>query len=144
MMQTHSFKTQCAWTPIALAIALAIVIGAAVPAAAQQPPPPAQQAPPAAQEQAKSADVSDKELKDFVGAFEEVQVIRVELNQKLQSTQDPNAATELQRQANAEMLEAVEDNGLDAPRYNAISRGLTSDEQLAARFQQEREDQASN
>jgi len=134
-MQTHFFNTRNAYTRIVLGGLVALGLGLAIPTCAQQ-----QQlgAPP----QLQSSDVSDAELKNFVSAFEAVETIRLELNEKLKTVQDPAVATQFQREANAEMLQAVRSNDLEAVEYNAISQAIPSDDQLAARFQKLRQEQA--
>ncbi len=93
-----------------------------------------QQEPP--QQELEATDVTDADLTQFAMAFEKVQAIRMDLQRKLTTVQDSNAATQLQQQANAEMGKAVRDNGLEIPKYNALSRVISSDKELLARFKE--------
>jgi hypothetical protein len=106
-----------------------------LPAQAQQPPP-------AAQPQLTSQDVSDEELEQFVDAYEDVEVIRIELGKKMANAQDPNVANQLQQEANKKMVAAVQNNGLDPDRYNALSSAVSTDKQLMGRFQVVRKERA--
>lgn len=124
------------FTRTALAAGLAMGLGALVLLQGQQPNRPAQQAPP----QLSSSDVSDEDLETFADIYSEVQVIRDELNRKLNAAQDPGAATQLQREASAEMLQVVTENDMEPDYYNALARSISSNEQLFTRFKEIRED----
>lgn len=105
-----------------------------LPAQSQQPPP--------SQPQLTSKDVSDEDLEQFVDAYDDVEVIRIELGKKMANAQDPNVANQLQQEANKEMVAAVQDNGLDPQQYNALSSAVSNDKQLMERFQDVRKERA--
>lgn len=83
---------------ITLSIMILMFVAAYSPVNAQQQPP--QQQPPV-QQQAPDIDVSDKELEKFVNAVEEVQ--------------------KLQKSSQEKMVNAIEDEGLDANRFVQIN-----------------------
>lgn len=96
---------------------------------AQQQPAPNQQA-------LTSKDVNDADLKKFAAAFEAVADIRMDLKKSLAAVQDPSAAQQLQQEAQAKILEAVQGNDLEVPQYNALARGVNADKELFDRFQE--------
>jgi hypothetical protein len=97
----------------------------ATPAAAQdtttQPAPTAQ-------------DFSQDQLESFAVAVVRVDEIGRKWLPQIQSAPDEQAATELRQQANAEMVEAVEAEGLSADEYNRIYLAAQSDPELNQRI----------
>ena len=93
---------------------------------------PQQQAAPAPQGQ-QAGPVSDADLKNFVKANEDVAKVRDEFTQKLSKESDQAKAQQLQMQAQEKMLEAVEDNDMDALTYNAIAARIQTDTELQER-----------
>lgn len=77
--------------------------------------------------------VSDGDLKNFVKANEDVAKVRDEFTQKLNEESDQQKAQQLQMQAQEKMLEAVKDNDMDAPTYNAIAARIQTDTELQER-----------
>lgn len=96
------------------------------------------QAPAAPQTPPSSAEVSDDMLEKLVVAFEAVEVIRLDLQAKLEETQDPAEANQLQQQANTDMVAAVQNSGMDPNQFNLLVAGLSEDPALLARFQEAR------
>lgn len=82
---------------------------------AGQPQAPGQ---PGGQTQARSYD-SDT-LDNFVSAYNDVQDIHGRYMQKLENTDDPSEATELQREAQNKIQSAVEEQGLSINEYHQI------------------------
>ena len=93
-----------------------------------------------AEETVTSADVPDAEVEQFARSLEAVLVIQQRLKEQLASVQDKEEAQRLQQQANTEMLQAVEANGLQPPRYNVIARSLSADAELNQRIQEKRQE----
>jgi flagellar basal body-associated protein FliL len=93
-----------------------------------------------AEETVTSADVPDAEVEQFARSLEEVLVIQQRLKEQLASVQDKEEAQRLQQQANTEMLQAVEANGLQPPRYNVIARSISADAELNQRIQEKRQE----
>ncbi|QKT04655.1 DUF4168 domain-containing protein [Ectothiorhodospiraceae bacterium 2226] len=95
-----------------------------------QPMPPAAQPEP----QLQAEDLDDEQLEAFAAAFVEVDKIRAQYEPELERSEDPQQAMEIQRQANEEMIQAIENEGLDPQTYNAIAMAAGPDEQLRNRL----------
>lgn len=93
---------------------------------AQQPP---------SQPELRSEDVSDEELGKLGESMEQIQIIRVNLENKMAGVQDPSQAQQLQQQANAEMIQVLKDHDMEPSRYNALIQAINSDKAFLARFQ---------
>lgn len=114
------------------AVAVAVFTGAlfvlAQPAAAQQ----GQQGAPPAQD----IEVSDGELETFAEAHLEVQEIRQEMDQAIQSAEDREAAQAIQKQANQEMAAVIQDeHEMEVNRYRQIAQAINQDQELRQKFQ---------
>jgi hypothetical protein len=99
------------------------------PATQQQQPPAQQQQPPAQQ-----AEFSQDQLESFASAVLEVQEIRSKWQAQLQGAENAEKAQELQAQAGAEMVSAVEEKGLTVETYNAIATAARDNPALADRI----------
>ena len=106
-----------------------------IPAQAQQ-----QKAPD--QPQLTSKDVSNEDLEKFVAAYQAVEVIRLDLEKRMATVQDPDSATQLQQEANTQMIAAVQKNGLGPQRYNILSNAISNDKELLGRFQRMQKERA--
>ena len=115
--------------PAALMLGAAIVAGAAVATAtsvhAQSAAPGAQQAPAAAAQK-----FTDQELQSYAAAVVKVQDISAKWQDKLRTTKDPSASTEIQKQAETEAVAAVKEEGLTVEKYNQIALATESDTEL--------------
>jgi len=101
----------------------------AAPEGQQQTPPPAPEQ--QMQQQAPSADdIKSDELEKFAKAYKNVEEIRTQYVEKAGSTDDPQEMAEVQMSMQEEMIEAVEDSGLDIGTYNKIAQILPYDEGL--------------
>jgi transcription initiation factor IIF auxiliary subunit len=74
--------------------------------------------------------VSDKELQSFAKAYVEVEEIRAVQKASLSQVQDPAQVQQLQQEANANMVKAVEKQELTPESYNQILAAVSSDEAL--------------
>lgn len=114
--------------PAALMLGAAIVVGGAAATAtavhAQTAAPGAQQAPAAAQK------FTEQELQSYASAVVKVQDISTKWQDKLKSTNDPTASTEIQKQAETEAVAAVKEEGLTVEKYNQIALATESDAEL--------------
>ena len=137
MTRTHTNRSKQIVTHLTVALLLTLGLGVALEAQTSQPAP---QTAPAA---LTSSDVSDKELKNFVSAFIEVQEIRSEFQAKMASADDAQAAQQMQQEANAAMAEEVKANDLDIQRFNLVARSIGNDSELNARFQEAHKDHQS-
>lgn len=80
------------------------------------------------------ATISDAELDKAAAAYAEIQVIRQQMQQSVQQTQDPNERQRLQLEANQRMVQAAENAGLDFETYNSIMGQVRSNNELGERF----------
>lgn len=92
-------------------------------------------APSAQPPQQLSENISDAELQKFVGVQGTLEEIRHEYTQRLEATNDQDAANQLQQEAGQLMVKAVEDEGLDVEVYNQIAMALQADEKLRERVE---------
>ncbi|MEH6566148.1 MAG: DUF4168 domain-containing protein [Halopseudomonas sp.] len=83
-----------------------------------------------------AAPVSETDLEKFVSAEKKVNEIRQDLTEELSSAGDQQEAQELQMDAQKEMVEAIQDEELDIPSYNAIASRMQTDAELRQRAQQ--------
>lgn len=101
----------------------------AAPEGQQQTPPPAPEQ--QMQQQAPNADdIKSEELEKFAKAYKNVEKIRTQYVEKAGSTDDPQEMAEVQMSMQEEMIDAVEDSGLDIGTYNKIAQILPYDEGL--------------
>lgn len=87
-------------------------------------------------------DFDDESLEQFADAYIDITQIQEDYTQQLEGTEDPDAARDLQQQANDEMVEAIENRGLSVPEYSEIATALDTDpelrDELAAMIQERR------
>lgn len=124
------------FTPTLLALALTGTVGTAL---AQDYNP--QQGQPSQQQPgnmggAQAMDISSDQLEKFVTAEKEVQSIRQDYAEQLNDTQELEEAQTLQQQAQEEMVQAVQAEGLDVNTFNRIASAIQTDEALRARAQE--------
>lgn len=113
-------------------IAATMTMGVGSIAIAQQAAP--QSAPPAAPA-ANAADFKNAELEKFAAVQKPLQEIRSDYSERLQSTQEPNEAAELQKEATDKMMEIVQGSGLPVEKYNQIAVAMQSNPELQAKVQ---------
>ncbi|MEO3434364.1 DUF4168 domain-containing protein [Inquilinus sp. CAU 1745] len=114
-------------TPLtAAAVALTLSFGAA-PALAQEATPP-QTTPPTTT--APAANFDEATLQSYVDASVKLQDIGQEWEGRMAEAGTPEEMTDLQAQAEAEMVSAVEAEGLSAEQYNEITRAAQEDPDL--------------
>lgn len=83
-----------------------------------------------------AAPVSEADLEKFVNAEKKVNEIREELTDELSSAGDQQEAQQMQMGAQKDMVEAIEGEDLDIPRYNEIASRMQTDMELRQRAQQ--------
>ncbi|WP_152555107.1 DUF4168 domain-containing protein [Desulfonatronum thiodismutans] len=66
------------------------------------------------------AQFSDAELQKVATAYLEIHEIRMELQETLAGVTDPESAQQMQEQAGAAMVQAVQESGLDVDTYNQV------------------------
>ena len=115
------------------AVLLALALGTAGSAVAQEQQggqgQPGEYAPP----QEQGGEVSDEKLGQFMVAMASVQDVQEEYAGQIQSTSDGEKAQELRQEAQSKMISAVEDSGLSVPQYNMIAERMRTDPDLAER-----------
>lgn len=84
--------------------------------------------------------VDDATLDRFVDAFVAVRDIHEDYSAQLQTVTDEATAQELQQQAQAEMVDAVQGAGMSVDDYNAIGMMLQGDPDLLEEVQQRAEE----
>lgn len=90
-------------------------------------------------QQAKSADFSDKELKNFVELQDKIGNVREEYVSQIESAESEKKARKLQQKAQSKMVEVIEEEGMSVEEYNAIAVAYNSNPEI-----QERVDQLSD
>lgn len=88
-----------------------------------------------------SSDFDGTQLDRFAKAREAVQEINETLTEQLGSVDNTAAAQSMQREAQQEMVGAVEQAGLSVQEYNDIAFAMQQDRSLAERVQQRLEDE---
>ncbi len=131
--------TQFAKTLVATtAAAMLGISAAAVPALAEQTRPGTQGAAPGATQGATQVD--DATLKAFAEASLEVEEV-IEKWQPRMDGADEAEAQQIRRDANREMVEAVQSNGLNVETYTQLAQLTRTDPELAAKVQRYRQDE---
>ena len=102
-----------------------LTLGVAVPVQAQAPQTPPSQPP------AQQTELDSKQIQSFASAARKVQEIRTKWQPKMQEADNAEKMQELQMQANAEMVKALEETGLTVATYNAIATAAQENPQLA-------------
>jgi hypothetical protein len=89
-------------------------------------------------------EVSDADLEKVASAYVEVMKINEEFQESVQQTQDATERQELQQEANKEMVQAVEDAGIDVQTYNVIMQQVRTNDDLLKRFKEFEEEAKSS
>ncbi len=80
------------------------------------------------EQEAQSFD--QRELEQFADAYVKVGEIHTEYSQRLQEVESTDEAQSLQQEANDEMVQAIQDTGLEVQDYSAIAAALERDPQM--------------
>lgn len=84
---------------------------------------------------AAATEVSEEELEKFASAHKQVEEIREKFVEEAQSADDPEKVAEVQMNMQQEMVQAVQDEGLDVGTYNRIAQMLPYDDELRQRVE---------
>jgi len=108
-------------------------------ALAQAPAQPSQPSAPAAGQPSQPATpapaaVSEEKLQSFAVALAEVEKIKQEYSQRLQSAGSQEEQQQIQNEAGQKMLQAVEAKGISVDEYNQIVQSAQSDPAVAERL----------
>lgn len=79
---------------------------------------------------AEQQDFDQETLERFADAYVEVGEIHREYSEKLQNAEATEDAQELQQEANDEMVEAIQDSGLEVQEYSAVAAALERDPEM--------------
>ena len=85
---------------------------------------------------ATAQEVSDEKLQQFVASAQQVAVMSQQYSQQLQGMSDQAAQQQLMQQANEEMAQTVQANGLSVQEFNTLSEAVDRDPALQQRAQQ--------
>jgi hypothetical protein len=86
--------------------------------------------------QAVSQEFDRQILEKYAAASLEVELIRNEAAQKLETIQDKNQAMEVQQEATRKTISIIEAQGLDVPTYNKIAQQINFDPELKRAIEQ--------
>lgn len=84
---------------------------------------------------AADLDISDETLVQFVEALEEVGELSVAYSEEIAEAATPEAAQELQMEAQDRMVAAVEATGLTVQDYNMIAQAMSQNPELMERVE---------
>lgn len=82
------------------------------------------------QQQPAQTDFDRDTLESFAAAAVEVSQIQEEYSQRLDNVSEREQANALQQEANQEMLQAIQANGIDVETYNAVARATRHDQEV--------------
>lgn len=80
--------------------------------------------------QQSPVELTDANLLKFSMAMDAIQLVGAEYESKFQAAETPEQAQQVQQEAQAEMVKAVEAAGLSTDEYNAIAQQAQQDEAL--------------
>jgi hypothetical protein len=82
------------------------------------------------QEQDVPTEFSDDEIDSVAQAYVDIMELREDYQQRMAAVEDPEAAQEIQMEANQRITEAVEAQGIDVETYNNVITAAQRDEAL--------------
>lgn len=85
---------------------------------------------------ASAQDFSDAQLQQFADASKEIAAISQEYTQQLQAAEGDEAQQSVRKEANDEMVQAVQDSGLEVDTFNAIGQAIQQNPELMQRVQE--------
>lgn len=86
-------------------------------------------------EAAPSTDFSENDLQKFADVQGDLEEIRSEYSGRLESTEDPDQAAQLQQEASQKMVQTVQDKGLNVETYSNIALAIQTDPKLRDKVQ---------
>ena len=86
--------------------------------------------PPAQTSPAPQTDVKEKELQSFASAVVELQQIKQSYSKDIGQAGDKQKAQEIQGKMQADMRQAIKDQGLSVKRYSEINQAVQKDPKL--------------
>jgi hypothetical protein len=79
-------------------------------------------------------EITDGDLDNAAEAYAQMQVIHAEFQESVQQTEDNEARQQLQNQANEQLIEAIQETGLDADTFNHIMAQVQANDELRETF----------
>ena len=79
---------------------------------------------------AEDQDFDDQTLEQFADAYVEVGEIHREYSEQLQGADQTEDAQQLQQEANDEMVDAIQNSGLEVQEYSAVAAALERDPEM--------------
>lgn len=122
---------------MALPAGLALMLGMPLAANAQE----AAEDPGQHQRGNAETDIDSATKDKFITAYVEIRDVQQEYTKKLQNVEDKSKAQQLQEQAQAEMVDIVEDNGLTVKEYNQLVNAIGNDPELRQEIEQKVQEQ---
>ncbi|AHK77874.1 hypothetical protein M911_00135 [Ectothiorhodospira haloalkaliphila] len=130
-MKHHPLRT------LSLTVAIAGLLGVGGHAVAQQQGDfQGQQQQPPGMDQQQAPQVDPQTLDRFVDAFVAVQHIRDDFAEQLQDVTDEAEAQALQQEAQEEMINAVQQEGMSVDEYNQVAMSLQNDPAMLQQVQE--------
>jgi len=121
-------KSVTMWLGASLACVIVLFLG--VTAHAQGGQPAGQQQQQMMQQPGAGLEVSDAELEKVASAYMQIHEIRIDLQESLAEVTDQESAQQMQEKAGEEMVQAVQDSGLEVQVYNQIMQEVQTNEDL--------------
>lgn len=132
-----TFDKQALRTSILAACLCAAVPVATYAQAEESRTPPDRNVQPAPTEQAPATSVDEKQIEKFADAYVAVQDIQVKATEKLQTAKDAEEVQKVKTSAETEMIQAVEQNGLNVDQFNQIVQAMATDLDLRSKVNAE-------
>ncbi|WP_110686827.1 DUF4168 domain-containing protein [Salinicola aestuarinus] len=88
-----------------------------------------------AQQGAAAQNFSDEQLQQFADASQDIASVSQDYTEQLQNASGDEEQQEIRKQANEEMIEAVQDSGMSVEEFNSIGQAIQQDPQLMQRVQ---------
>ncbi|KZD03358.1 DUF4168 domain-containing protein [Oceanibaculum pacificum] len=128
-MKQSRILTAPLMAPMAAAFLLAAAPLGLAPAMAQSAPPAAATpAPPSA------AQISESQIDSYAEAALEINSIRTKWEPQIRQADSPEKAADAHREANKEMVSAVQNKGLSVEEYNSITAAAEADPDLSQKI----------
>lgn len=119
----------------ALITSLLLALGLSTAAIAEQGYDAPNQAAPVPEAAAPTTDFSESDLQKFADVQGDLEEIRTEYSGRLESTEDPDQAAQLQQEASQKMVQTVQDTGLNVETYSNIALAIQTDPELRDKVQ---------
>lgn len=86
------------------------------------------------QGQAQQVNISDQELRDFVGAEQAVRQVKSKFQGKVQNIKTQEQLQALQAQADEQMVQTIRQSGLTVEQYNKVAEAIQTNPQVQKKY----------